>query len=303
MSNFEGVIFLRRLHILYNPAAGNNTGENAVSRIEERFKEEQIIKRDITKISDFARFAEELEADDRIMVCGGDGTLSRFANDIYDLNLQNEILYLATGSGNDFLRDIDGATADEPFRINEYIEKLPTVTVNGKTCRFINGVGFGVDGYCCEKGDEMRLKSDKPVDYTAIAVKGLLFHFKPADATVTVDGVSYEFKKVWIAPTMFGRFYGGGMLPAPEQRRDDPEQKVSLALFHGSGKLRTLMVFPSIFKGEHIKHTKMCKVMSAKEITVTFSHPTPLQIDGETVRNVTSYTVKSPAMMNDLATV
>lgn len=294
---------MSRLHILYNPAAGNNTGESAALRLEELFKEEQKVKRDITKISDFGEFAKELEPDDRIVICGGDGTLSRFANDVYDLKIENEILYFASGSGNDFLRDVEGASADLPFRVNEYISCLPTVTVNGKTTRFINGVGFGVDGYCCEKGDEERLKSDKPVDYTAIAVKGLLFDFKPADAIITVDGNSYAFKRVWIAPTMFGRYYGGGMLPAPDQRRDNPEKKVSLALFHGSGKLRTLMVFPSIFKGEHIKHTKMCKVFEGKEITVTFSHPTPLQIDGETVKNVTSYTVKSPSLMREEITV
>ena len=52
------------------------------------------------------------------------------------------------------------------------------------------------------------------------------------------------------------------------------------------------MVFPSIFKGEHIKKTKMVKVYEGHEITVVFNKPTALQIDGETVKNVLTYTVR-----------
>ena len=62
---------------------------------------------------------------------------------------------------------------------------------------------------------------------------------------------------------------------------------------HGSGKLKTLMVFPSIFKGEHIKHTEMVAVHTGKEISVTFDRPTALQIDGETVLNVSTYKVSA----------
>ena len=106
---------------------------------------------------------------------------------------------------------------------------------------------------------------------------------------VTVDGVKHTYKKVWLAPTMNGRCYGGGMMPTPDQDRLDPERKLSVLVYHGVGKLRALIVFPSIFKGEHLKHDKMCEVLTGHEITVEFDRPTALQIDGETVKNVTSY--------------
>ena len=67
---------------------------------------------------------------------------------------------------------------------------------------------------------------------------------------------------------MNGRFYGGGMMTAPQQDRNNPEGKLSVVVMHGSGKLKTLMVFPSIFKGEHISHTEMVEVLTGKEITV-----------------------------------
>ena len=173
------------------------------------------------------------------------------------------------------------------------VKELPVAEVNGKKYRFLNNVGFGIDGYCCEVGDKLKAESDKPVNYTSIAIKGLLFHFKPTGATVTVDGKQYHYEKVWIAPTMKGRFYGGGMMPTPSQDRTDPEGKVSLMVLHGSGKLKTLAVFPSIFKGKHIKHTEMVSIHTGHNIHVTFDRPTSLQIDGETFLGVTEYSVKA----------
>ena len=106
-----------------------------------------------------------------------------------------------------------------------------------------------------------------------------------------VDGITYRFENVWIAPTMKGRYYGGGMIPTPSQNRLDPEGTLSVMVFHGKSKLKTLMIFPKIFKGEHIKHKKAVTVLTGKEITVAFDEPTPLQIDGETFTDVTEYTV------------
>ena len=40
---------------------------------------------------------------------------------------------------------------------------------------------------------------------------------------ITVDGIKYTYKKVWLAPTINGRFYGGGMMPAPGQDRENNE--------------------------------------------------------------------------------
>jgi diacylglycerol kinase family enzyme len=248
---------------------------------------------DLSTLTGYANFWAGIDLEnDTVILSGGDGTLNRFINENVGLELPKNLFYFAAGSGNDFKKDV----ADENMTLiplHKYIKDLPTVTVNGKTSYFINGIGFGIDGYCCEEGDKQKAKSDKPVDYTAIAIKGLLFHFKPRNAKVTVDGVTKEYKKVWIAPTMKGRYYGGGMFVTPNQDRFDPQGKVSCCVMHGAGAIPTLIVFPSIFKGEHVKHTKMVDICSGYEITVEFDRPTALQIDGETVLGVTSYTVKT----------
>ena len=279
-------------YLLFNPLSGE--GESLVYAKEfcERSADECKVM-NLTEMEDFHSFFAALLPQDTVYLFGGDGTLNRFVNAISDIEVKNEVYYYPAGTGNDFCVDVGMAESKEPFLINEYIKNLPTVTVNGKDYRFINGVGYGIDGYCCEVGDKLKSENKKP-NYTSIAIKGLLFHFKPVNATVTVDNESYSFKKVWIAPTMFGRHYGGGMIPTPDQKRDDG--KLSLMIFHGSGKLKTLMIFPSIFKGEHVKKTKNVTVMKGEEITVSFDRPTPLQIDGETILGVTEYKATAKAL-------
>ena len=275
-------------YILYNPLAGTGNAKEAAEKLADA-SASQAVLRPVTEISDYAAFLSVLTSEDTLIICGGDGTLNRFVNDTAALEIPCEVLYLAVGSGNDFLRDL-GKTPDEtPVCITKYIRNLPEAEVKGKTYRFLNNVGYGIDGYCCEVGDELKAKSVKAINYTSIAIKGLLFHYKPKNAVITVDGKEYRFKKVWLAPTMKGRFYGGGMMATPEQDRTSPDGKLSLLVFHGSGRLHTLMVFPSIFKGEHVKHTKMVTVLAGYDVKVTFDAPAAVQIDGETITDVSEY--------------
>lgn len=281
-------------HVLYNPHAGNENGLAQAKKLCTVLCNDKLDFVDVTTLEGYADFIEKTPANDGIILTGGDGTLNRFINDCnanggLDKVLSREIQYYAAGSGNDFLRDLGIDETEKPIVINKYMEALPTVEVNGKKYLFLNGVGYGIDGYCCEEGDKLRGSSQKPVNYTAIAIKGLLFHYKPTSATVTVDGKKHTYKHVWLAPTMHGRFYGGGMIPTPSQDRLAQPRTLSVMAFCSASKLKALMVFPSIFKGEHVKKEKVVEILTGKDITVEFDRPTPLQIDGETITGVTSY--------------
>ena len=279
--------------VLYNPYAGNGVSQTRAESIYKSYGENAVMI-DMTTIGNYAELLSDYGEDDVIVICGGDGTLNRFINDTEGIDIKCEVLYSATGTGNDFLKDIGKNVDDAPFSVKKYICDLPFVTVGGKTVRFFNGIGFGIDGYCCEVGDQEKLKNPgKPVNYTGIAIKGLLGKYKPKNAKVTVDGVESNYKKVWIAATMHGRYYGGGMMCAPDQDRLAEDKMNTLVVWYGSGKLSTLINFSKIFKGEHVKKTKMIKVIKGHEITVEFDEPCALQIDGETVLGVTRYAVRS----------
>ena len=241
---------------------------------------------------DYAAYLKGLAPEDEVVLVGGDGTLNYFINAVKGTEIKNNIYLLGSGTGNDFFNDI-GRKAGEEVLLNPYLKNLPTVYVNGMEKLFINNMGFGIDGYCCEVADQIKAKSpQEKIDYTGIAVKGLLFHFQPCRAEITVDGVKHEFDNVWIAPTMKGKFYGGGMMMAPDQDRFS--DKVTVVVYYCRSKLKALISFPSIFKGEHVSKTDMVKIFTGNEIKVRFSRPCAAQIDGETVLNVTEYTAVQP---------
>ncbi len=244
---------MKKSYVLYNPYSHNGDGEKIIKESEVA-KIENAIYVDITKVSNYEIFFKEINSEDDIIICGGDGTLNYFINNTRNLVLTNDIYFCPAGSGNDFYRDTQGEVGNKIIKINEYLKDLPVVYVKDKEYLFINGVGYGIDGYCCEEGDRLRERTDKPINYTAIAIKGLLFKYKKTKAKVYVDGVCHEFKNVWLAPTMKGCTYGGGMIATPAQDRNSG--LLSVMVFTGKTKLGTLMIFPSIFKGEHIKKTK-----------------------------------------------
>jgi len=275
---------------LYNPQSACGKGEEAARRLDGIYPKNSLEYTDITGVKDYTAFFSGIPEESNLIICGGDGTLNRFINDTYSIPFKNEILYFACGTGNDFLKDI-GGREDLPVNITEYIKNLPVVTVKGREYRFLNNVGFGIDGYCTQVGDEMRAAGKDNINYAGIAIKGLLGKFHQVNAEVTVDGEKRLYKNAWLAPTMKGRFYGGGMMPTPAQDRNSDGREVSVMVYHTRSKLKALAVFPSIFKGEHVKKTRMVDIRKGHDIFVRFDRPCPLQIDGETILDVTEYSV------------
>ena len=282
-------------YLLFNPKANNSKGaDDAKSWAEANGVQCEFV--DITGIEDIRSFFEGLAADDEVILTGGDGTINRFANDMYGYDFRNPLWYVKCGSGNDFFNDVkDAAGPDGKIELAPYMKNLPLVTVNGIKRRFVNGIGYGLDGDTCKYGDIQRATSDKPVNYTSIAIKLLLGKYKLKKATVTVDGDTAKYENVWLAPTMKGRFYGGGMMVAPGQNRLDPDGRVTSVVLYKKSRLITLMRFPSIFKGEHINYKGWITVKTGKHTKVVFNEPCALQIDGDVIDNVLEYEVDTDA--------
>lgn len=279
-------------YLFFNPSAKNGKAAEDLQLIKKTLDGQDVEIYAVTDIDDYVSVIDKIQPEDIVYIVGGDGTLNRFINDSTNLRILGDIFFYSAGTGNDFKHDVDPDNSLYRIRLNDYIRNLPTVTVGGVTYKFINGVGFGIDGYCCEEGDRQRAAGRQEINYSAIAVKGCLFRFKPYGADITVDGETRHYNKVWLAPTMFGKYYGGGMKVAPEQDRNNPQHTVTSVVIHGTGRLKTLIRFAKIFSGEHTKYTDMVDIRTGHEVRVVFDRPCALQIDGETVRNVTEYTVR-----------
>lgn len=279
-------------YLLCNPLANAGKGlvnsEEAMPELKEKFGELTVIN-----LVEYNKeeFFKNVKKDDILVVCGGDGTLNVFANNIKNYGVDCEMWYYKGGNGNDFLEDVKENDNQKLVKLNPYLKRLPKITVNGKTQYYINGIGYGIDGMVCEVADKMKEEGKTNINYASLSIKLLLHGYKCPSAIVNVDGKEYTFNKVWLCSAMNGRYYGGGMKIAPGQDREG--DTLSLSIIHNSGKLKTLMVFPKIFKGEHVKHKKISTILTGKKITVSFSTPMALQIDGEVVSNVSTYTVEA----------
>lgn len=279
-------------YLLFNPLANNSKGEQDARQWAAENKTEGEFK-SLLEISDMKAFFDGLAEGDDVILTGGDGTLNRFANDVYGYEFKNPVYYVKCGSGNDFYRDSEKYAKDGRIDLRPFLKNLPLVTVNGIQRRFLNGIGYGIDGETCRIGDIQRATSDKPVNYSKIAIGLLLGSYKLKKATVTVDGRTSKFENVWMASTMKGRFYGGGMMVAPAQDRFNKEGTVSVVALYKKSRIITLMRFPSLNKGEHVNKKDWVTVQTGSKVTVSFDQPCALQIDGDVIENVLTYSVEA----------
>ncbi len=276
--------------IFFNPFGGNGTGEKNAKSVGKKLSGNVVTYHDITDIKDLTETFSAVPKEEKIVLVGGDGTLNRFINAVDVDALNYDVYYSGAGTGNDFLTDIGKKGLDKPFLLNPYLKDLPYVDIKGHTYRFINGIGFGLDGYCCAEANRQRQTARKrPISYTTIALKGLLHAYTPTNAVVIVDGATHAFRKVWMAPTMFGRYFGGGMIPTPGQIRQNIGKTMTALIMYGYSKLGGLLNFGRLFTGTLGKCAGHSFLRQARDIIVTFDRPTAVQIDGETITDVLTY--------------
>lgn len=287
-------------YVLYNPLANNKRGESDARTWANAYGAGEAVFQSVIGL-DYKAFFDGLTAEDEVTLCGGDGTLNYFVNEIYGYEFKMPLFYAKCGTGNDFYKDVEAYEKNGKIDLKPFIVNLPLVTVNGIKKRFINGIGYGVDGDTCLMGDKVREKDPgAAIDYSKIAIGLLLGTYKdidgkkqafdPKNAAVVADGKEYKFTNVWLASAMHGRYYGGGMMAAPAQNRLENGGSCTVMTYSSRGRLITLLRFPAFSGGKH-EGKKYLKPVTGKHVTVTFDKPCALQIDGDTVKNVTTYSV------------
>lgn len=102
-------------YILYNPCAGGPETEKAVKALQDA--NEGAVAINICRIISYKTFFNGLDPNDTVILCGGDGTLNRFVNDVNGMNIPNKLYYYPTGTGNDFAR---GCRAKTVFGSNGF---------------------------------------------------------------------------------------------------------------------------------------------------------------------------------------
>lgn len=219
-----------KVYAFYNPLAGNGSCKEDV-RFLELFYNSQVIYCDLTKSETYEQRLFALEKEDLLILCGGDGTLNRFLNLVQADSIPCDILLFPLGTENRFAQALGHCFGCVPFPIRPQLSRLPKVNIHGRQLVFLSHIQYG-------------------------------FSCKAKSATVSVDGVSQSYKKVWQISLA----------------RNWKKDQLTLRPLDGRCRL-----FAKIRQGK-------TPSLSGQEITVTFSKPTTVYVDGDPVADITSYT-------------
>ncbi len=245
---------MRQYHVLYHPLACDRAGKEVAMRLSEILPDSELRFFDMTEIGSIPRFLSTTDLNIAILIVGGDGTLSHFANAVASVKIRHHIFYYAEGRHTDFWQDLGRQVGDPPVRINRYLSGLPSVSVGNISHRLLCGLAIG------------ELLSEKPAKR------------KTADLTLTVDGTSYEYKKVRFVTVTKGK-YCCGVLPSPDQDRFGADGTLTVTLIHGVRPFGLHKLLRFLRHGKKTENPHL-SAFCGRQISLDFDTPTPFILDG-----------------------
>lgn len=274
---------MKHLFII-NPVAGKGKALKLIPDIERVFKnhpEDYIIE--ITErpghATEIVRSYVEKEIY-RVYSMGGDGTLNEVLNGM--AGSRSILGVIPCGSGNDFIKSIDNGRD-----IYEIIERtiqgkerlIDLAKVNGRYFANISSMGF--DGEVVY--NTSRFKKLPAVSGRMAYILGVFYSLircKNYHLNISIDGEHIETESLLTAIAN-GRYYGGGMMPAPEAVLDDG--LLDVCLIKKVNRLKLLRFFPKFIKGTHgsIEEVSFYK---GRRIEVKCNEDIFLNLDGEVSR-------------------
>jgi diacylglycerol kinase family enzyme len=265
--------------ILYNPLSRNGKKESFIQNIVEQLEDKgnKVRTVNVLEVQEIQPFLDTLNDDDRIILVGGDGTLNRLANHIYDLKYPQQLFMYQAGTGNDFIRSLK--TKQKVVLIKPYLKDLPIVEYKDEKKHFLNGTGAGLDGYIGHLVNTSKHKKNK-LNYFRHAFEGFA-KFKPIYAKLDIDSKVFEENRVWFASVMHAPYFGGGMKIAPKASRN--EKALYVVIVKKIPKWMLILIFPTIYLGWHVIFKRYVSVYRAEHVKIEFKEDTYLQIDGDVI--------------------
>jgi YegS/Rv2252/BmrU family lipid kinase len=199
---------------------------------------------------------------ERIIVAGGDGTLSEVATGLLASDLADRVAIglLPLGTGGDFVRTV-GVSRDPERAVAALASHAPRAIDAGRvtyldrggksaTSYFVNVASFGMGGLV----DEMVNRTTKALGGTASFLLGTLralVRFRGEPVGIRLDGEPIFEGLLAIAAAANGRYFGGGMHVAPRARLDDG--LLDVIVVPNLPRLRLLSQLPLLYRGTHVE--------------------------------------------------
>jgi YegS/Rv2252/BmrU family lipid kinase len=226
---------------------------------------------------------------ERILVVGGDGTLSEVVSGLLAAGLGRaaRIGLISMGTGGDFVRslgvprDLDRALAciaEDHTRVLD-AGKVEYRTQQGARCTayFMNVASLGISGLTDELVNRAPKLLGGRVSFLIGTLRALL-QYRPPPVTVKVDGEVVHDGALVLAAAGNGRCFGGGMQVAPAAQLDDG--LLDVVVIGGSSKLRLLSKLPRIYAGTHLGEAEVSH-RPGRVLEATSPEDVWIDIDGE----------------------
>lgn len=230
---------------------------------------------------------------DVVVAVGGDGTLNEVANGFFDeharpLREEAALGLFPRGTGSDFLRSLSFADAGPDAtaaRLREGrsrridVGRVRFVGHDGaETSRiFVNVASFGSSGLVDRYVNRTSKVLGGKASFTIGALRGLLA-YSDRRCRIRFDDGPWEEHEVTCLAAANGRYFGGGMMVAPEAKLDDGWLDVTL--WSGFGLADFVRHRGKIYDGTHTR-LRGTTVRRARKVEAACSDECLLDVDGE----------------------
>jgi YegS/Rv2252/BmrU family lipid kinase len=284
----------RRTLLILNPRSRNGaTGRRAdslVRRLREALGPLEVERtrgpRDAERI---AREAVRAGCD-RLVVAGGDGTLSEVATGLLGAGLGGyaTIGLLPLGTGGDFLRtlgvprDLDAAIAclceGKPRPLDAGRVTFSDAAGRTAAAHFVNVASLGLSAHVVARVNRGRRVLGGRLAFFA-GTLGAILRQRPDPVSLRLDGMLVHEGALVLATAANGRYFGSGMRVAPEARNDDG--LFDVVLIAALGRAALVRKLPRIYRGAHLRDPAV-QVRRGRVLEADALGPrVPIELDGE----------------------
>jgi diacylglycerol kinase (ATP) len=240
-----------RLKLIYNPTAGRGRTRRHIDEVE-RYLVARGADVDVhatTSPADLTRAAAEASrgAYDRVVVCGGDGTM-HFAVREFDLE-RGTLAAIPLGSGDDFATVLglpDDLRKACDVALAEATREVDVALANGIRYLGVAGLGFDSEVAAYANRNVKWLRGSAVYLY---AIFRVLPRFTPHGVRMRNDGQQRE-EQIMFATVGNTRQYGGGIRIVPKAQPDDGV--LDYCIVHRTSRLQLLLTLPLAYSGHHV---------------------------------------------------
>jgi YegS/Rv2252/BmrU family lipid kinase len=238
------------------------------------------------------------EGHHEIVAVGGDGTINEAVNGFFDasgpISPDAVLAFVTNGTGGDFRRSfgIEAGPAaaiarlkDAPVRRID-IGRLSCLSTRGepRVRHFANIGSFGLSGATVDSVNRARIAKLFGGTFTFAFHSALaLATYRDRVVRIIVDGEFDEIARISTIAVANGRFFGGGMMVAPEARTDDG--LFDVVIIGGQPKRQMLGDLKLYYTGDHVVRPNVRVVRGRKVVAAPVAEtrglPVLIEVDGE----------------------